>query len=167
MQIVVNDTNIFIDLMTADLLEMFFQLPIEVHTTDFIIKEIEFDEQVVMIDEIIARGKLIVAESEPSDMEIMAEKMSNNRQLSLEDCSVWHYSEINNFTLLTGDGPLRKAAFKAGVDVKGLLFVFDELVEKNLLLPQHAAVKMQILLDAGTRLPQKDCQERIRRWAAE
>ena len=120
-----------------------------------------------MIVEIIARGKLIVATSEPTDLEIMAEKKNNNHQLSLEDCSVWHYSEINNFTLLTGDGPLCKAAFKAWVDVKALLFVFDELVEKKLLLPQHAAVKMQILLDAGTRLPQKDCQERIKRWAAE
>ena len=44
MQLVVNDTSIFIDLMRVHLLEKFFQFPIEAHTTDFIIKEIDFDK---------------------------------------------------------------------------------------------------------------------------
>ena len=35
--VVVSDTNIFIDLYTADLLDEFFSLTIHIHTTDFII----------------------------------------------------------------------------------------------------------------------------------
>lgn len=72
-----------------------------------------------------------------------------------------------NFTLLTGDGPLCKAAFKAGVDVKGLLFVVDELVDNGLLLPHRVAEKIQILLNAGTRLPHKECDDRIKMWSNE
>ena len=164
MQIVVNDTNIFFDLITAEMVEIFFRLPFEVHTTDFVINEIEEEEQKIIIAEIIARGELIVVTSEPTDLEIVYEKMNQNHQLSIEDCSVWHYSEVNDFILLTGDGALRKAALKAGVDVKGLLFVFDELVERGLLLPQLASEKLRILLNAGTRLPQKECDDRIKMW---
>ena len=38
--IVVNDTNIFIDLISVDLLDEFFSLPIDIHTTDFVVHEL-------------------------------------------------------------------------------------------------------------------------------
>ncbi len=40
MEIVINDTNIFLDLYDIGLLDDFFQLPIRVHTVDFVINEI-------------------------------------------------------------------------------------------------------------------------------
>lgn len=39
-KIVVSDTNIFIDLISVNLLDGFFSLPWEVHTTDMIMKEL-------------------------------------------------------------------------------------------------------------------------------
>ncbi len=39
--VVVSDTNIFIDLISVDLLDEFFRLPFEIHTTDFIIHELK------------------------------------------------------------------------------------------------------------------------------
>ena len=38
--VVVNDTNIFIDLLSIDLLDEFFLLPLSIHTNDFIINEL-------------------------------------------------------------------------------------------------------------------------------
>jgi len=40
MDIVVNDTNIFIDLISIDLLDSFFKLKFKVHTIDFVIEEL-------------------------------------------------------------------------------------------------------------------------------
>lgn len=40
MDIVVNDTNIFLDLISINLLEVSFRLPIKFHTVDYIINEI-------------------------------------------------------------------------------------------------------------------------------
>ncbi len=37
--VVVSDTNIFIDLISVNLLDGFFGLPWEIHTTDMIMKE--------------------------------------------------------------------------------------------------------------------------------
>lgn len=39
-KIVVNDTNIFIDLFNVDLLDEFFSIPWEVHTTRFVMLEL-------------------------------------------------------------------------------------------------------------------------------
>ena len=38
--VVVSDTNIFIDLYNVDLLDEFFSLDIEIHTTDFVMNEL-------------------------------------------------------------------------------------------------------------------------------
>lgn len=49
-KIVVSDTNIFLDLISIDLLDRFFELPFKVYTTDFIINEITIPEQKEKID---------------------------------------------------------------------------------------------------------------------
>jgi hypothetical protein len=53
MQIVVNDTNLFIDLIHAELIDIFFQMPFEVHTTDFVVSEIEEPEQKETINQLV------------------------------------------------------------------------------------------------------------------
>ena len=41
MEIVISDTNIFTDLWNIGLLERFCELPLSIHTTDFIIGELK------------------------------------------------------------------------------------------------------------------------------
>lgn len=45
MDIVVNDTNIFLDLISVGLLDVVFKLPIKFHTVDYVIAEIADDMQ--------------------------------------------------------------------------------------------------------------------------
>lgn len=165
MQIVVNDTNLFIDLIHAELIEQFFQLPFEVHTTDFVVGEIEEPEQEEIINGLIVSGRLVVAGSTFDEVEeiMLLQEMVN--KLSVPDCSVWHYSKKNNYTLLTGDNLLRKTAAKDQIVVKGLLFIFDELVRLELISPDVACIKLKFLLETGTRLPKDACDERFERWS--
>ena len=44
-KIVVNDTNVFIDLFNVGLLEGFFSLPWEIHTTEFVMLELTKEGQ--------------------------------------------------------------------------------------------------------------------------
>ena len=60
MQIVVNDTNLFIDLIQSGLIDLFFQLPLAVHTTDFVVSEIEDPGQNAIILELIQSERLYV-----------------------------------------------------------------------------------------------------------
>ncbi len=164
MQIVVNDTNIFIDLIHTELIDFFFQLSFEVHTTDFIIGEIEDEEQEVIVQDLIDSGKLIVADSTFEEIEAIMSLQETKVQLSVPDCSVWYYSKTNNYSLVTGDGLLRKTASADGVDVKGILFILDELVSNELILPIVAADKLEYLLAIGNRLPKSECDKRIEEW---
>lgn len=164
MQIVVNDTNLFIDLIHAELIEQFFQLPFEVHTTDFVVGEIEEPEQVEIINELVGSRRLVVSGSTSDEVEEIMSLQEMVSKLSIPDCSVWHYSKKYNYTLLTGDNLLRKTAAKDQVVVKGLLYIFDELVRLELILPDVACEKLRFLLETGTRLPKDACDERFERW---
>ena len=85
--------------------------------------------------------------------------------LSFTDCAVCHYAKINDYTLLTGDGQLRKQAIKSNVKVKGIIYVFDILVEHQIITSQLAAERLSQLYKVNQRLPQKEIEERIARWS--
>ncbi len=94
MEIVVNDTNIFIDLHSIGLLEHFFVLPITVHTVDFIINELKDPEQLKAIQKYIDNGKLTVGSfSNKELMQIYNLKNTTAGNVSIPDCAVWYYAK--------------------------------------------------------------------------
>ena len=68
MEIVVNDSNIFIDLHSIRLLDQFFELPITVHTVDFVINELTDEVQFKAINKYIENGKLKVQSFEADEL---------------------------------------------------------------------------------------------------
>lgn len=161
---VVNDTNIFIDLINVELLDAFFQLELTVYTTDFIIAEIEEPEQAELVNKFIEDKKLLIGKLSIDDLEEIFTLLEVHKGLSPEDCSVWYYSKQNNYSLITGDSLLRKCASRDGVDVKGILFILDELVINEMITPYTAADKLELLIRTGSRLPQKECDKRLQEW---
>jgi predicted nucleic acid-binding protein len=97
-------------------------------------------------------------------MEIFLLHSNANGNVSLTDCSVWHYALKNNYTLLTGDAQLRKKAIESNVTVKGIIYIFDLLVENQIITPQQAANKLSELKMINKRLPRKIIDERIGKW---
>jgi predicted nucleic acid-binding protein len=165
MEIVVNDTNIFIDLYSINFLDYLFQLPINVHTVDFVINEIKNKEQLNCITEYIKKGLLNVhrfTSEELTEVSKLYEESSGN--VSLVDCSVWYYAKRNNYVLLTGDRQLRIRAINSNVTVKGIIYVFDTLIENKLIDSAIAANKLEELFQINQRLPKTIIQERINLW---
>lgn len=166
MEIVVNDTNIFIDLHSIKLLEHFFELPITVHTVDFVINELTDEEQFDAISKYIDCGKLKVQSLDATELlEVIELQNKAGGNVSITDCAVWNYAKKNNYTLLTGDGQLRKKAIESNVTVKGIIYVFDHLVECNIISPEFAATKLLELNTHNPRLPKTIIQERIEKWS--
>lgn len=165
MKIVVNDTNIFIDLYSIGMLEQFFELPISVHTVDFIISELKDKAQFAAINKYMNNRKLYVysfTSAEVMDIYDMQSKAGGN--VSSADCAVWYYAKKNSYTLLTGDGQLRKKAIESEVTVMGIISVFDMLIEYNIISPQFAITKMGELMKLNARLPKKIIEDRIEEW---
>ena len=147
-KIVVNDTNVFIDLHDVGLLEQFFHLPWEVHTTDFVMLELLNEGQKDTVTVYERDGSLHVATfefEEIIEIDNLHKKVIDKTNLSLTDCSVWYYAKQNNYTLLTGDRKLRNSAVNEGVEVRGIIYVFDELVANGIMTPSSAAEKLAFL----------------------
>lgn len=166
MEIIVNDTNIFIDLHSVGLLRQFCNLPYEIRTVDFVMAEIVDIKQQDEMNRLVAEG-LIKVESFASEeiVEIVAEHSAVSGNLSIPDCSVCYYARKHNVTLLTGDRQLRRYAETHRLTVKGILFVFDEMVANSVLPPNEAAVKLKELYSINIRLPKSEIQQRIDLWS--
>lgn len=165
MDIVVNDTNIFLDLISIGLLDASFKLPIKFHTVDYIINEIINDEQKKKVITLIKSGKLYVKEFDENEFrEIIDLYESRNNNVSVADCSVWYYAKKNDYRLITGDGKLRSSATADGVIVSGILYLTDMLVEYKIINEKVMAVKLKELCKINKRLPQKLIEERISKY---
>ncbi|WP_251623512.1 hypothetical protein [Odoribacter lunatus] len=163
--IVVNDTNVFIDLCSIDLLDDFFKLSQKIHTTDFIINELVKKEQRIKIEKFIETKNLTIKIHTSEElMEIVRFQQEQDNNVSIPDCSVWLYAQKNHYRLLTGDNKLRKSAIKSGATVSGILYVFDQLIEQGILSPKTAAEKLNLLRNINNRLPDKDIAERLKKW---
>lgn len=165
MEIIVNDTNIFIDLHSIGLLDCFCELPYEIRTVDFVMAEISEPRQREEMERLAAAGKIRVESFTPEElMEIVEEHSAVSGNLSIPDCSVCYYARKHGITLLTGDRQLRKYAEAVRLTVKGILFVFDELVSHLVITPAVAAEKLRELYTINVRLPKSEIQRRIELW---
>lgn len=169
-KIVVNDTNIFIDLFNVDLLEEFFSIPWEVHTTRFVMLELLREEQQAKVTPYLESGKLHIPNldsKEVTEIGRLFQQFENQTNLSFTDCSVWYYAKVNNYVLLTGDRKLRTAAAFDGIEVHGILHVFDRLVDNGIISYQVAIERIELLYQTNPRLPKDEKDKRLQTWKTE
>lgn len=165
MKILVNDTNIFIDLHSAGLLEEMCRLPYEIHTVDFVVAEIADADQRRIFDELVDRGEIYVDGFTADEViEIVEEHSSVSGNLSIPDCSVCYFARKHNVPMLTGDRRLRRYAEEQSIEVHGILFIFDELVRHDIISTSMAADRLEELFAINARLPKAEIRDRINRW---
>lgn len=164
MEIVVNDTNILIDLCNAGLLHYCKKLNLEFRTLDVVINEIEVDEQLHAVQRIIDEGTLKVYSLSGEQMGTVFQKVveyEGKCNLSAEDISVMVYAIDNNCRLLTGDKTLKTKAILENVKVSGILFLTDMLTQENIISNEEMIIALERLLNSNNRLPKRLINERI------
>ena len=162
MEIVINDTNILIDLYNSKLLQYCKLLNFDFRTIDFVIHEIEIDEQLEAIQKMIDEGMLKVYSLDGQMMQTVYEKKSlyqDKCNVSITDISVMVYAKVNNCRLLTGDKTLRTTAENENIIVSGILYIIDMLMDK--IDPKDLIDSLELLLQSNDRLPKKLILERI------
>ncbi len=165
MRIIINDANILIDLVHLDLTNVFFQLKeLELKTTDFVFEEL-LEDQKIILNEFIDNNRLEILESVEDDLSEILNIQSQTTGLSFEDCSVWYFAQKTNGILLTGDGKLRKQSSQNGIEVKGILYIFDQLLIQELISFDLAILKINQLYELNDRLPIEAKNERINSWS--
>jgi predicted nucleic acid-binding protein len=164
MEIIINDANILIDLLKIDLIDSFFKLPYEMHSIDQVLNEVK-EKNASKLKGYIEKNSLIVKAFNFDELIIISELSTKYRSLSFPDCSCLYYAKTIQSTLLTGDGKLRKVAQKKLISVKGILWVFDVLVQKNIIPYSIAFDKLSLLKEINQRLPRNEVQSRLDLWA--
>ena len=163
MKIAVKDANILIDLIEADLLGLWFRLDIETYTTDLVRFEIKKVSQRKTLDGFIEAGLLKVESCDPESLQAIG-AIKNEHGISMADASTFFLARKLGAVLLSGDGALREAATASSIEVRGVLWVFDQLLAGRHLTKSEACMRLRQLLDCGSFLPRNVCGERFRAW---
>ena len=160
MIVYVTDANIFIDLLYAGLLNLISRLGWPIVTTQLVIDELNSEQQ-VDLQFLVSINTLEIREislQEINDLQLPS-------GLSLPDRSVICLAVRENGVLVSGDGLVRRTAGSLGVDVRGLLWLFDGFVSMNLISPLEAAEKLEFLVvEKGSRQPNSEFIARLERW---
>lgn len=160
-QVYISDTNIWIDLRNAGLLDAMFDLPLTLCCTDFVLSELkDFDHQ-----HLLARGLVVETLDELATAALFPLMQAHNNS-SLADLSCYQLAQQTGHALLTGDGRLRKQAKADGLQVHGALWLLDQMVMHQIIEPKNAAASLQSMLDSGAWLPMDDCHKRLTLWNA-
>ena len=160
MIVYVTDANIFIDLYYAGLLKLMPSLGLSIVTTQLVADELNNEQQV---DLQLLASSYTLQIREISLQEIQGFQLPLG--LSLPDRSVICLAVRENGVLVSGDGLVRRTAGNFGIDVRGLLWLFDEFVSMNLISPLEAAEKLEFLVvEKGSRQPTLEYNARLESW---
>lgn len=161
MIIVIHDANVLIDLHHAGLGEAYAKLGMETWTTNLVIHEIQ-GRHGAFLDHLKTSGVLRV--SEPSLPALLTLKAVLSSALSIADASVLYEAETRRARLLAGDAALRRAAHARHIEVGGVLWILDRLLEAGILDGPSLAAALDRMIAAGARLPEAECEARLKNW---
>lgn len=166
MRIVVSDSSCLIDLRKASLLDAFVRLPYEL-----LIPNTLFEEELLKFTEVqkrVLRDGMKVIDL-PGERVTRAVNVTRELpRLTIHDGLAFALAEQHaGCVLLAGDGALRTFAAAREVEVRGVLWVIDEL-------HRHGIAPTETLLDAlslfaeddTVRLPTREVAAAIRRYQA-
>lgn len=162
-RLAVTDANIFIDLIILELIEHLFELDIEIHTT----REV-FDQLTVRQKEVLALyhacGSLIVYDFSAEEITDIS-RLDFPAGLEPADRTVFYLAIQLSCMVISGDNKLRKYCEKNGLEVHGLIWVFDRIVTLDFISGKIAAEKLQKLISYNDRLPADEILKRLKKWA--
>lgn len=123
--IAVTDTCIFIDLRKYELMDYFFQLPFQMHTSYGVWGELD-EELTSVLEKYRSQGKLTI-HSLTSEQRKEMNAMKWSKGLSPQDKSVIYLATQLEAMLLSSDALVRKTA-KNFIEVHGLIWSVEQFV---------------------------------------
>lgn len=162
MEYISSDTNVWIDFETIDRLSLPFKLPYTYLMDDEAISN-ELLEPAGLGESLVKLG-LQPTELTEEEYFLADELNTKYSRPSLFDCIALAIAKCRGLTLLSGDGPLRKAAQQEGVKVIGTIGILDELFRQSLIdNTEYTFCIKELLRNNGgkVRLPENELRKRI------
>lgn len=111
--------------------------------------------------EALGYGSLSLTGEDVAEIPILQGKYP---KLSAKDAFALKCSIKVSGILVAGDHDLRIAATAENVQVHGVLWILDELLDSNLLGEREAKTALEQILSNKARLPKHECEIRLAKW---
>ena len=163
MEYISSDTNVWLDFMMIEQLELPFRLPYIYLMNEDAIHD-ELLSPAGLSENLLALG-LVETELEEEDFFCAETYMESYPKLSVYDGVALAMAKCRRITLLTGDGPLRRAAQREGISVMGTIGILDQLYEGVYIGKEEyleCLNRLQKYNGGKIRLPKKELELRIR-----
>ena len=158
---VVNDASCLIDLRKGGLLSVLCRLPYRI----IVPLPIRNPELLDFSDEhwrVLDSSGMVTYDLTADEVTAAFAAKARNPALSANDCFCLVTAQINNAVLLTGDARLARIARKDGLRVHGVLWVIDQLKERNACNDALLASALNVWrLDATVFLPEDEILGRL------
>ncbi|MCF7920928.1 MAG: PIN domain-containing protein [Candidatus Cloacimonetes bacterium] len=166
MNLLISDTCILIDLYNGELLDSMCRLPYELGVSDAVLSGFEDDESELIMpnpEQILRAGfkSYSISSEELAEVYKLYSKYSRP---SIYDIFGLVVAKKYNAILLTGDGDLRESAKSENIEIRGIIWVLDELIKHEVIDKHRAANSLRKILDSGSYLPKKECDLRFDKW---
>ena len=155
MKVVITDVSVFFDLYHLKVLPEFFALDLEVHTTDFVYNEIINSEQKSEFAVFVRSKKLHIIKITPiEEDEIRAMELSRSNKSFPDRTVLWKAKQFN-CALLTCDSKLRKEAEGLGLEVRGSIWVINQLIDAGIISSMQGIELFKQMKLVNPRLPNR------------
>jgi hypothetical protein len=165
MRIIISDTSCLIDLGKAALLAEFLRLPFEVLIPNTLFADELLSFSVEEKRSLVEAGLKVV--DLPGKQVLRArDVISAQPRLSIHDGFAFALAETQpGCILLTGDSELRVLAERSQIEVHGVLWVCDRLLESRLATARQLYTTLsKLAMDPAVRLPKRELAAYVRRY---
>ncbi|MEJ0103921.1 MAG: hypothetical protein WDO19_15760 [Bacteroidota bacterium] len=170
MKIAITDACIFIDLYELVLIQYFFNLQLDVHTSVNVFNELNSLQQEVL-KAFQSAGKLTVHNITEADKIVIQNKKYPN-SLSESDKSVLYLAEKIDAIVISSDRTVRHNAKMRSVEYHGMFWILDNFKEEKIISPGEAINKLKVMVQSNIiyqNNPQllTEMNSRIKKWGKE
>ncbi len=157
--LLISDANIFIDLEKIGLLIEFSKLDIKISTSDFVFNELNTKQKML-----VKSLSVDIYTLDPIElMTFFSEYQSLGQvKISAQDYSIYYFAKKYEAYILSNDKALRKFSHNNSVDVKGIFYILDLIIEQSELSKNDLEKSITLLLN-NSWLPKDEINKRLER----
>lgn len=157
-KLLISDANIIIDIVAGELSEELFALEYDFGVPDILYAEELTERHADMVD----KGLLVLGLVPESMLAANTLFEQNNRlKVSVNDCIALSLAQQESCPLLTGDARLKQLAIVEGVEVKGTLWLVEQMIVNRCITIAQAEYAYKKMLADGSHLPAADIKKQI------
>jgi predicted nucleic acid-binding protein len=156
LQLLISDSNIFIDMEVSKLTQKMFELPYQFAVPDILYYE-ELEEE---HDNLLEYG-LVLKTLTSESINYVDNTLHQYPKIGFYDKLALATAKQEACPLVTGDGALREAGKNEAVIIFGTIWLIDELITHLIITLDEAREAYSLMRDNGRRLPWRIIEERL------